>query len=148
MLSNYGSKMVVTRKDHTCEWCGTDIPKGSDVFCEWAIDDDGPMRRYTCHDCYPIIFDYFNECTDDGYLVIGFKEWLYEFCTMDPFEDFIGRVNRVDDDRFDREFKGLLKKLRRARIGRNHPMYVRWFRDFRVIGNDGYLWDRQGVGAW
>jgi hypothetical protein len=51
-IRNWSSKIVKTRKKHHCFMCDKDIPKGSEMLLETAIDPDiGRVSSYTCGEC-------------------------------------------------------------------------------------------------
>lgn len=49
------SKVVKTRKDHTCEGCCADIPKGSNVGYHKGMFDGGFYSYYLCDECTDFI---------------------------------------------------------------------------------------------
>ena len=51
-VRNWSSKIVKTRKNHTCFNCQTVIKKGSEALVEKCIDPDyGFCSAYTCAEC-------------------------------------------------------------------------------------------------
>ena len=80
-ISSYSSKVVKTRKLHTCEYCGNKIPVGSSALRESGIDEEGPFSTYACESCQPLMDE--------------FQKWInanfYEddiFLIQDAFDEF------------------------------------------------------------
>lgn len=60
-ISNYKSKVVKTRKPHTCVNCQKEISKGENMLRESGFMDGQPVSCYTCLDCLDEWLDELNE---------------------------------------------------------------------------------------
>lgn len=65
----YHSKLVKTRKNHTCSYCGAIISKGSYAVQESGFLEHKPFKVYNCMDCVNEYLDFWHgEITDNEML--------------------------------------------------------------------------------
>ena len=63
---NYKSKLVQTRKAHTCVMCQKEIAIGENMLRESGFLDGAPVSCYTCIPCLDKWLDEINEVDEDG----------------------------------------------------------------------------------
>lgn len=56
-----------TRKPHRCAYCGREITVGSSVLVESGFYDHVPFRRYACHECEPLLDDFWRWAACESY---------------------------------------------------------------------------------
>lgn len=71
---------VKTRKEHKCEFCGDDIPKGNSAYFVSGIYSGEFINYYWCLRCKDFIDNHeecFNSIQENGFEYKEYYDWLH-----------------------------------------------------------------------